>query len=596
MSAEKKLDTVAFEIIRSGLYAVAREMKVAMMRTAGSPIIHSGGDASAAIFDSKMQLVAQGNDIPTMMGSAVVSTKASVEAIGVENLRPGDVIISNDVYLGGGNHQPDVQLTRPVFFKGEIIAYTMTRGHWVDIGGTAPGSFTPVTWDVHAEGLRIPPVILYRDDKPVEDLFRLIVQNTRDVDNRMLDINAQYAGTFVGDRRIVEMAEKFGADAISEAMAEALDYSERLMRAQIERIPDGVYEGEDFIEPVQAPNWPAELIPVKVKVTVQGDRMLFDYTGTAKQVRGGVNCPFSVTCNSTWFTVKAITDPSIPINQGCYRPIEIVCPEGTLLNCTYPASVVSGVTETSPRIIDMLLKTLSAAVPDRVVGQSNDAACSGIFSGPDPDAARARAFGRKHVQHIDPHGGGFGARPMRDGVNAIRVLVGNAGITSVEQIEHYAPLTVESWALVPDSGGAGRWRGGLTSERRYRVEFEEASLTVIAERGLVAPEGLFGGLAGAKFRSSVERADGGGEVVPSKGAYVVVHAGDRVAISPAGGGGYGDPLEREPERVAADVKDGYVSLEAARDLYGVVIDPAEGRADMAATAALRKTMAAERPA
>jgi N-methylhydantoinase B len=521
------MDTVTFEIIRSGLYSIAREMKVAMMQTAGSPIIHSGGDASAAIFDSKMQLVAQGNDIPTMMGSAVISTKASVEAIGVENLRPGDVIISNDVYLGGGNHQPDVQLTRPVFFDDRIIAYTMTRGHWVDIGGAAPGSFTPVTWDIHAEGIRIPPVLLYRQDKPVEDLFNLIVQNTRDMDNRTLDINAQYAGTYVGGQRIIEMARKFGCESLAVAMAQALDYSERLMRAQIKRIPDGVYEGEDFVEPVQATHAPTtELLPVKVRITVAGDRMIFDYTGTSKQVRGGVNCPFSVTCNSTWFTVKAITDPTIPINQGCYRPVEIICPEGTLLNCAYPASVVSGVTETSPRIIDMLLKTLSNAIPDRVVAQSNDAACSGIFSGVDPDRRRSKSFGRQHVQHIDPHAGGYGARPMRDGVNAIRVLIGNAGVTSVEQVEHFAPLTVESWRLVPDSGGAGRWRGGLTSERAYEVGFDEATLTVISERGQVAPKGLFGGLEGALFKASVVRAGGGVEEIPSKGDYVIVTRND----------------------------------------------------------------------
>lgn len=581
------MDTITFEIVRSGLYSIAREMKAAMMRTAGSPIIHSGGDASAAIFDANMQLVAQGNDIPTMMGSAVISTKASVEAIGVENLRPGDTIISNDVYLGGGNHQPDVQLTRPVFYKDKIIAYTMTRGHWVDIGGTAPGSFTPVTWDIHAEGIRIPPVILYRNDEPVEDLFRLIVNNTRDIDNRMLDINAQYAGCFVGAQRIVEMVEKVGAPAMAEAMESALDYSEKLMRAQIERIPDGVYEGSDFIEPVQAPNWKDDLIPVKVKITVKGDTIIFDYTGTAPQVRGGVNCPFSVTCNSTWFTVKTITDPSIPINQGCYRPIEIICPEGTLLNCTYPASVVSGVTETSPRIIDMLLQTLSAAVPDRVVAQSNDAACSGIFSGVDPDLDRARSLRRKHVQYIDPHGGGYGARPMRDGVNAIRVLVGNAGMTSVEQIENDVPLTVESWSLVPDSGGAGRWRGGLTSERVYRVGFEEANLTVIAERGLVSPKGLFDGAEGHCFKSSITHDNGEVDNVPSKGGYVVVHKDDVVRIQPAGSGGYGNPLDREPERVRDDLRDGYISANSARDDYGVIINQDNWSIDATATTALR---------
>lgn len=590
------MDMITFEIVRSGLYAIAREMKVAMMRTAGSAIIHSGGDASAAIFDAKMQLVAQGNDIPTMMGSAVISTKASVEAIGVENLRPGDVIISNDVYLGGGNHQPDVQLTRPVFYKGEIIAYTMTRGHWVDIGGTAPGSFTPVTWDVHAEGIRIPPVLLYRDDRPVEDLFRLIVNNTRDIDNRMLDINAQYAGTFVGGQRIVEMAEKLGAEALAEAMEQSLDYSERRMRAQIERIPDGVYEGSDFIEPVQAPNWSSELIPVKVRITVAGDTITFDYTGTAKQVRGGINCPLSVTFNSTWFTVKTITDPTIPINQGCYRPIEVICPEGTLLNCTYPASVVSGVTETSPRIIDMLLSTLSQAVPDRVVAQSNDAACSGIFSGVDPDEDRVRALRRRHVQHIDPHGGGYGARPMRDGVNAIRVLVGNAGITSVEQVENVVPVTVESWHLVPDTGGAGRWRGGLTSERVYRVGFEEATLTVIAERGLVPPKGLFGGLEGGAFQSSVERSGGETESIPSKGAYVVVNRNDLVRVRPAGSGGYGDPLDREPERVLRDLRDGYISRQAAGELYGVMADERGWSVDEAATRAKRAELRQARAA
>jgi N-methylhydantoinase B len=261
-----------------------------------------------------------------------------------------------------------------------------------------------------------------------------------------------------------------------------------------------------------------------------------------------------------------------------------------VLNCTYPASVVGGVTETSPRIIDMLLKTLSQAVPQRVVAQSNDAACSGIFSGEDPDQGRVRSLRRKNVQHIDPHAGGYGARPMRDGVNAIRVLVGNAGIQSIELIENMVPLRVESWHLVPDSGGAGRWRGGLTSERLYTVGYDEATLSVIAERGIVAPDGLFGGLAGGTFKSVVERSDGNRVAVPSKGEYLVVHRGDRVSIRPAAGGGYGDPLEREAERVLEDVRDGYVSAEAAASLYGVVIDAAGPGIDRAATDKRRRAM------
>jgi N-methylhydantoinase B len=579
------MEKITYEIIRSGLYAIAREMKIAMMRTAASPIIHSGGDASAAIFDARMQLVAQGNDIPTMLGSAVISTRASVEAVGIERLRPGDVILSNDVYLGGGNHHPDVQFTRPVFVDGEIVAFAMTRGHWSDIGGQSPGSFDPKTWDIFGEGIRIPPVLLYRDDEPVEDLLTLIVQNTRDPASRLLDIKAQYAGTFVGEQRIKSLVAKYGKPALAEAMAQSLDHSERLMRARIAEIPDGVYAADDFIEPVGE----AELVPVRVKVTVAGDRMVFDYSGSGKQVRGGVNCPLAVTCNSTWFTVKAITDASIPINQGCYRPVEIIAPPGSVLNCTFPASVVSGNTETSPRVIDLLLKALAKAVPERVIGESNCAACSGIFAGDDPDEERARSLRRKYVSMIDVHAGGMGARPDKDGINAIRVHVGNTGAQPIELIERQFPLTVEEWSIVADTGGAGRWRGGCAARRSYRVLYEEATCTVIAERGRVAPDGVFGGGPGARFQCRIDRAAGGDENLPAKGEQAVLARGDLIAIQPAGSGGYGDPFERPPELVLDDVIDGYVSAEAAASLYGVVV--ADGRIDAAATERLRRSRA-----
>ncbi len=575
------MDKITYEIIRSGLYAVAREMKIAMMRTAASPIIHSGGDASAAVFDAKMQLVAQGNDIPTMLGSAVISTRASVEAIGIEKLRPGDVILSNDVYLGGGNHQPDVQFTRPIFIDGEIVAFAMTRGHWSDIGGQSPGSFDPKTWDIFGEGIRIPPVLLYRNDEPVEDLLNIIIQNTRDPASRLLDIKAQYAGTCVGEQRIKALAAKYGTAALAEAMAESLDHSERLMRARIAEIPDGVYTAEDFIEPVGT----AELVPIKVKVTVAGDRMVFDYTGSARQVRGGVNCPFSVTCNSTWFTVKAITDASIPINQGCYRPVEIIAPAGSVLNCTFPASVVSGNTETSPRVIDLLLKALAKAVPERVIGQSHCAACSGIFAGDDPDEERSRSLRRKYVTTIDVHAGGMGARPDKDGINAIRVHVGNTGAQPIELIERQFPLTITEWSIAPDTGGAGRWRGGCAARRTYRVLFEEATCTVIAERGRVVPDGAFGGKPGALFQCRIDRAAGPVENLPAKGEQAVLAKGDCITIQPAGSGGYGDPFTRPAELVLADVLDGYVSAEAAKSLYGVVV--VAGKIDAAATERLR---------
>lgn len=578
------MDKITYEVLRSALYAVAREMKVAMMRTAASPIIHAGGDASAAIFDADMSLVAQGNDIPTMLGSAVISTKRSVDVIGKNKLRPGDVILSNDAYLGGGNHQPDVQLTRPVFSGDEIIAFVMTRGHWSDIGGQSPGSFTPDTWDIFAEGVRIPPVFVYRDDEPVRDVIKLIVHNTRDPEARTLDINAQYAGTYIGEKRILELVEKYGKDALRDTMAESLRYSERLMRAQISKVPDGTYVGSDFIEPVGD----GPLIPLKVAITVKGDEITFDYTGTAPQVKGGINCPLAVTCNSTWFAVKAITDLRIPINQGCYRPVNIIAPEGSLVNCSYPASVVSGTTETSPRIIDLLLRTLSEALPQRVIAQSNCAACCGIFSGDDPDLERRRSMRRTYVSTIDVHAGGMGARPDQDGVSAVRVLVGNAGSQPVELIEHNSPLTIEEWALVADTGGAGLWRGGCAARRTYRIGFEEATCTVIGERGRIAPKGLFGGLPGSVFYSVIEREGVAPEVLAAKSKQALVHAGDRVVIQPAGSGGYGDPLSRPAESVYSDVLDGYVSEASAYALYGVVLK--SGELDAASTEQRRRQL------
>ncbi|MBN3760691.1 hydantoinase B/oxoprolinase family protein [Burkholderia sp. Ac-20365] len=561
------MDIVTYEIIRSSLFAVAREMKIAMMRTAGSPLMHASGDSSAAIFDADMQLVAQGNDIPTMLGSAVISTRVSVEAMGRENLRPGDVIVSNDAYVGGGNHQPDVQFTRPVFVDGEIVAFVMTRGHWTDIGGQSPGSYAIATWDVFAEGIRIPPVLLYRNDEPVRDVLEILTRNSRNSHELRLDIQAQYAGTFVGDRRIVDLVAKYGADALSDVMRQSLDHSEKLIRAEIAKIPDGVYEAEEYLDPIEAPGWNHERPLLKVKVTVRDDHITFDFTGTGAQVRGGINCPFSVTCNSTWFTVKALTDLSIPINQGCYRPVTIIAPQGSVLNCEYPASVVSGNTETSPRVIDLLLKALAPAVPNRILGQSNCAACAGIFSGRDTNQARVAETGEKFVTMHDVHAGGMGARAEKDGVSGIRVYVGNAGSQSIEMIERTSPLLVEEWSLVPDTGGAGRQRGGLTSRRVYRVEYDEATFTVSGERGHTAPEGHFGGLAGSPFMCKVQRADGQEMVVPAKGGQTVVYRNDRVVVQPAGSGGFGDPKQRERALVVADVADGYISRDAAIRLY-----------------------------
>jgi N-methylhydantoinase B len=562
------MDTIIFEVIRSSLYSIAREMKAAVMRTAASPIIHDGGDASACVFDGDMHLVAQGNDVPTMLGSSVLSVRAAVNAIGVDELHPGDVIISNDAYLAAGNHQPDVQFTRPVFVDGKIIAYVMTKGHWLDIGGQTPGSHNISSWDIFGEGIRIPPLLLYRDERPRRDLVELLVLNTRDPGSRRLDIEAQYAGVFVGDQRLQALVAKYGAGAVREAMKLTLEHSERLMRKRIEAMADGVYEGEDWIEPVLVEGWSRELVPVRVKVTVRGDSMNFNYEGTGAQVRGGINAPYAVACNTTWFAVKAMLGEGIPINEGCYRPISIDVPEGTILNCKYPAAVVGGNTETSPRVVDLLFRTLSKALPTRVLADSSSAACAMTFSGHDPDKARCQALGRDYVNYMDLAPGGLGARPDKDGVNSIRVHVGNTGSQSIELVESMIPVTAEEWTLVTDSGGPGKYRGGLASRRVYRVDFDEATFSIIAERERVAPHGLFGGKPGTRYSGKVVRADGGEEVVHAKARATVVVRGDRVIVQSPGSGGFGDPAERDRAKIEDDIADGYVSEEAAAMEYG----------------------------
>jgi N-methylhydantoinase B len=440
----------------------------------------------------------------------------------------------------------------------------MTRGHWSDIGGQSPGSFDPDTWDIFGEGLRIPPVLLFRDDALVPDICRLIVTNTRDPDSRMMDIQAQYAGTFVGEQRILELIEKYGEPVLAAAMSRSLDHSEALVRAEIAAMPDGTYRAEDWIEPVGD----GPLVPVCVEITIAGDAMTVDFTGSSPQVRGGINCPYSVTCNSVWFALKAVTNKDAAINEGCYRPVSITAPPGSVVNCAYPASVVSGNTETSPRIIDLLLKALAPALPHRVIGASHCAASAANFSGLDPDAARCAALGRTYATAIDVHAGGLGARPDKDGVNAVRVHVGNTSTSPVELIEHLSPLTIESWEIVPDSGGAGRWRGGCTTRRTYRIHYEEATFTVIGERERVPPEGRFGGASGSPFICRVESADGERRVA-AKGGKVILKRGDRVVVQPAGSGGYGLPGDRERDRVRDDLLDGYISGEAARTLYGL---------------------------
>jgi N-methylhydantoinase B len=532
--------------------------------------------------------VAQGQDIPVQLGAMPRSVRMTLEDYAPEPIESGDVLISNDPYIAGSNHLNDVCMVMPVFVDGRLFAYSVARAHWMDIGGPAPGGFSVAVWDIYNEGLRIPAVRAYRNWQPEEGLLKLILTNVRGPEERMWDLRAQFAGCRAGERGVRRLCDRYGADTVAACMRQAMDYSERRLRQEIARIPDGTYRFHDYIE---GDGWQDRPLKLQVTARVQGDEIEVDYTGTDRQVRGGVNAPRSITDGITLYAIKAITDHTIPSNAGLERPVRVIVPEGTILNPTHPAACSTGGTaETSQRLADLLMGCFAQAVPDRVIAGSFGSSSVVIVAGRDPLPWRRELLRRERVVVMDNAPGGMGARPSKDGVNGIKVHIGNAMETPVEFVEFTAPLRVLRWEIERDTGGAGEFRGGCAASREYEVTDDDTMVTVLAERGKVPPFGLFGGRAGAVGRFVVNPGAPDEQVLPSKNAPRVLRQGERLLYQPAGAGGYGDPLARDAELVLADVLDGYVSAEAARDLYGVVLDSRGTSVDATATTELREAL------
>ncbi len=589
-SSEPALDPITFEVVRSALEAIAAEIKTTVMRTAYSPIIAVGGDLSAGIADADGRLVAQGQDIPVQLGAMPRSLRLTLEDYGPDQLEEGDVVISNDPYIAGSNHLNDVCMVMPIFLAGQRFGFSVARAHWMDIGGPAPGGFSVAVWDIYNEGLRIPAVRAYRNWQPEEGLLKLIFTNVRGAEERLWDLRAQFAGCRAGERGVRRLCDKYGAETVAACMRQAMDYSERRLRQEIARIPDGTYAFHDYIE---GDGWEDRPLKLQVTARVQGDEIEVDYTGTDPQTRGGVNAPRSITDGITLYAIKAITDHTIPSNAGLERPVRVVVPEGTLLNPTHPAACSTGGTaETSQRLADLLMGCFAQAVPQRVIAGSFASSSVVIVSGRDPLPWRRELLRRDRVVVMDNAPGGMGARPSKDGINGIKVHIGNAMETPVEFVEFTAPVRVLRWEIEQDTGGAGAFRGGCAASREYEITADDTMVTVLAERGKVPPFGLLGGRAGAVGRFAINPGTPAEQRLPSKNAPRVLRKGERLLYQPAGAGGYGDPLERDPERVLNDVLDGYVSAGAARDTYGVVLDSGGMLVDPAATAALRQRLRA----
>jgi N-methylhydantoinase B len=556
-------------VLGNAFVNVCREMGVTMMRTAFSPIFNEGLDFSCVLFDRRANMIGQAEFCPAQIAASLFIVRWTLEELGVEAFEPGDVVLHNDPYRGGA-HIPEHSVIRPVFYEGELFGFVANVGHLAEIGGKAVGSFAADATEVFQEGLRIPPVKIVKRDENDMELWRLIMANHRTPRNTWGDLNAQIGSLRVAERRVLELLDRYGRDFVDRAAAQLMDYSERWMRAEITAIPDGVYE---FTERMEDDGVVDQPVTFHVTVTVRADELVVDWTGTDRQVRGPINATYGVTAGATYNAIFHLTDMGIPKNSGAYRPIRIIAPPGSAVNVVYPGPSVGGNTETHPKLADMVVAALAPALPDRVAAAEGGTACNFLFGGVHPRTGDY--YANYHLE-----GGGWGAKSYDDGNDAIVVKNGNCRNTPVEIFETRYPMRVLEYSLIEDSGGPGRMRGGLATRRILRIE-PGAEVTANALFDRTKPGfgayGLEGGGKGGPAAILVKRAGDDrfrtfsevfGTVSPSKFTNILLTEGDEVLIASAGGGGYGDARARDPQRVAEDVEQGFVSEAAAREIYG----------------------------
>lgn len=578
------LDPITYEVVRNGLLAGAAEMKVCVMRASYSTLWREAGDLSCAIMTPRGELIAQGPaDIPVHLAALPFCLEGMLRRIDPATCEAGDILFQNDP-LWGNNHLPDCVAAKPIFVDGEVLAYAVVRGHWTDIGGIGPGSYSSVTTDHLQEGLTIPPVKLYKRGRLDTELADLILSNVRAPGERLGDLRAQVAGCLAGERTVLALVRRYGREAVRAAFARVLEHSEALTRQEIEKIPDGTYGFTAWSDGDGVDDRPIE---IRVALTVKGSEISVDFAGSSAQARGGMNAPLAVTTSAALYAIKCATDPWNPANSGAYRPVRVVAPEGSIANPRLPCPVILGNHETASIMATAILGALDRANPEsprRTIAGGSDSATLFIVGGKD---ARPWRAGRTFVC-LDLQGMCWGARHDKDGIQGLRSGVGNSGYTPVEVLETEFPLRVEFNAIVPDTGGPGRHRGGAPMRKAFRV-LGDAVLTIVGERTRFPAHGLRGGRPGAPACFLMN--PGTPEETPlfSKTAPIPIPAGTAVWMQPGGGGGFGDPLERDPERVREDALDGYVTLEGAARDYGVVLRPETLAVDLEATHRLRAT-------
>ncbi|QBP42514.1 hydantoinase B/oxoprolinase family protein [Paenisporosarcina antarctica] len=579
---------ILIEVINNALKSVAEQMTETMVRSSYSTIVKEMRDCSSAIFDKDAQMLAEGANIPihlNCLGPALntILTKFFPK----ESFKPGDIVLTNHPYAGGeslgSHHTKDIIMVAPIFLEESIlIGYSVTMLHHRDVGGVWTGdSWTEEIWQ---EGFLMEPVKLYDAGVRNEALWRVILNNTRVPHDMKGDLLAQISGCNIGSKGLTELVNKYGYEETNQIFDALLMYSEKLTCMEIKKMEDGVYFHE---EKVLDDGYKGGPYTLKLKVIKEGENITFDFTGTDPQIKGPINSPLSATISAVYYTLKTIIDPSIPVNDGCHRPITVIAPKGTLVNAQEPIGCFQRMV-TAHVVVDLIMGALSTATRDRVIADSCGCLydfCSAINMETHPNGGEVSH--RQYWGEIVP--GGLGARPNKDGISVMSCHVTNCPIPPMEAQEIESPVIFLERSIVPDSGGPGKYRGGLAHKRKWKIVGYEAQFFHTSQKSKIPPQGLFGGKPGKSGRWTINEGTENERVLEfALGDVIFLNYGDTVTLITPGGGGYGNPFERNHDLVLEDVRQGYVSIESAKLDYGIVIDPEKMEINEQKTENIRK--------
>jgi N-methylhydantoinase B len=573
------MDPIAFELFKNAIFSIADEMALTVVRTTYSGVLKDNMDFSTALADADGKLVAQGLTLPGHLGSIPTALESIMRQFG-DNMGSGDIFIMNDPF-DGGMHLPDIFVIKPLYVDGTRVAFAATVCHHTDVGGRVPGSNASDSTEVYAEGLRIAPMKMYEAGRRNDTLFTFIEKNVRVPVKVFGDLRAQLAACHIAERQFLELLERYGAAAVHLYMQEVIDYAERLTRAAVAKLPDGVSRFEDWIDDdgidVGKP------IRLFVTLTKTGDSLIADWTGSSPQVKGAINNTLSYTKAATYCAIRSVLPPSIPNNEGVFRAIEVIAPPGTIANVVLPgATAARGLT--GFRMVDCCFGALAMMVPDQVFAASDGGNTGISIGGYDAD--------RKPFIYVDFTCGTWGGRPFADGLDGNSNMFANMASTSVEVTEAEHPIQILAYEFIADRAGAGKYRGGTPYRRDYRFLEAEAILQVRSDRRTIRPYGLYGGNPG-KPSSNYLNPDRENRPLESK-LTMTIRRGEVFRHELAGAGGWGDPLERDPGAVLKDIRNELISLAAAAHDYGVVVDTHNWKVDEAATQRLRAEIRAAR--